>query len=78
MTTATTARCVRCGQRPRTATPYLCDSCAADPATRREVANAEAVCPPDDVISMRRFVIERFGWRGGWGAAHPWKDDGAR
>lgn len=72
MTTAT-ALCVRCGSFPRSATPYLCDRCEADPRTRRDVIAAETYAP-HDVIAQRRFVIERCGWAGGWGRSHPWAD----
>jgi len=71
-TTAPALLCVRCGRFLRSATPYLCQPCATDPRMRAEIATAETVSR--DVLAQRRFVIEQFGWAGGWGRSHPWND----
>ena len=64
------ARCVRCGARPRMTDhdnqTYLCWTCADDPRTDDEVT--EATAAGADYIERRRYVIEHFGWAGGWGA----------
>ena len=55
-----TSQCARCGRRPRVEQTFLCQSCLADPASRREIRRGLAAPDP------RRYVIERYHWAGGW------------
>ena len=57
--------CVRCGRRPRELDTFLCLACLEDPATHAETR--AGLAQPDD-LAARRFMIERYGWAGGWGA----------
>lgn len=66
--TSDTKPCVRCGARPRAGEAYVCDRCAADPKLAQEVeAATRAAGETTDVWAGRRYAVQLFGWRGGWG-----------
>ena len=57
--------CVRCGKDGRYMESWLCQACYRDPKRINEQKQVEAAAW-SDYGAMRKMLIEKFGWFGGW------------
>ena len=61
------ALCVRCGSRPRVVVDgvltFICARCHDDPETVVEVRDGLRI---EGEGRARRYMVNRYGWAGGW------------